>query len=112
MFEEYGGLNFRIMNFYFDILEKIYPKFYDQIDLIKNEIIFYSFICVVETVNGTLNISRIDEFKNLQDSIGNELYKKEIVSYLGKKDATSVQTPINDYWGKYFRHRYYKFHEY
>lgn len=112
LFEEYGGLNFRIMNFYFDILEKIYPKFYDQIDLIKNEIIFYSFICVVETVNGTLNISRIDEFKNLQDSIGNELYKKEIVSYLGKKDATSVQTPINDYWGKYFRHRYYKFHEY
>jgi len=112
LFEEYGELNFRIMNFYFDILEKIYPKFYNEIDSIKNEIIFYSFICVAETLKGDLNTSTIDEFKNLRYTIDNELYQKEIVSYISKKDVASVQTPMNDRWGKYLKNQNYIFHEY
>jgi hypothetical protein len=104
--------NFRTMKFYLEILEKMYPIIHGQDDIIQNEAIFYSFVCVAEGASGMLNTSNIEEFKNLRNDISGEEYSKRMKAMWDKDNAEKTATPKTDYWGKYFRDKNYPFYEY
>ncbi len=112
LFRTHKILNFRTMKFYFDVLERIYPKIFELDEEIKKEILFYTFICVAESATGKLNNTTIELFKRLRADINGEAYQKQMASYMGKENAEKVETPISDYWGKYFTDKTYPYREY
>lgn len=65
--EKSGEKNLRLVSFYLDILEKLYPLFKDEDQFIMDEILYFAVSICIEFKHGRLESRDYNDFKELND---------------------------------------------
>lgn len=115
--QEYKQRNLRTINFFLDILERIYPLLNDADQTYVDEVVLFALIISIEFKKGHLSSTDFEDFKGLDDVINFQFFKSVDKARLKKgkpevEETKSEKTLLEQFYETYLVNRNTVYHFY